>query len=333
MDSSDSDRARDSDGDASVRSDVSDTSSEITELDQTEFPSYFQERNGHLFHSHGTSPYPLPVDTSEQQRLNAQHALLRMLLKAHYRGPVPKVLRQRAGAQRRALDLCTGTGQWVLDMAHDFPHVKFDGLDIVPIATRRPPDNVRFEMADVNQPFRYDNGTYDLVHARSISMAVYDYPGVVDQVARVLRPGGLFLAGEWGRSAEMRDGMNPAVHTPHACHFYQTVQRALACRSITPVARQIATIVQDSGHFERVKPRVFEMPVGDWHNDPELRYIGYWFRENLVRYALSMEVMMIEVGMRPADVQAMVRGFIREMYEVRGMVCKYFTLRARRVRA
>ncbi len=42
----------------------------------------------------------------------------------------------------------------------------------VPIATRHPPDNVRFEMADVNEPFRYNNGTFDLVHARSISMAV-----------------------------------------------------------------------------------------------------------------------------------------------------------------
>ena len=48
----------------------SDTSSDITELDDREIPHYFQERNGRLFHSHGGSPYPLPVDTPEQNVSN-----------------------------------------------------------------------------------------------------------------------------------------------------------------------------------------------------------------------------------------------------------------------
>lgn len=52
---------------ASQRSDVSDTSSEVTELEQADFPAYFIERGGRLFHSHGNSPYPLPVDADEQQ--------------------------------------------------------------------------------------------------------------------------------------------------------------------------------------------------------------------------------------------------------------------------
>ncbi len=67
LDSSDSDRTRDSDEDMSTLSDESDASSDITELDQADFPSYFDERHGHLFHSHGSSPYPLPVDAHEQQ--------------------------------------------------------------------------------------------------------------------------------------------------------------------------------------------------------------------------------------------------------------------------
>ena len=70
LDSSDSDCARDEDEDmsaSSAGSDLSDASSDVTELDQSEFPSYFEERNGRLFHSHGSSPYPLPVDTHEQQ--------------------------------------------------------------------------------------------------------------------------------------------------------------------------------------------------------------------------------------------------------------------------
>jgi hypothetical protein len=39
----------------------------LYELAAEDFPSFFAERNGRLFHAHLTSPYPLPVDTPEQQ--------------------------------------------------------------------------------------------------------------------------------------------------------------------------------------------------------------------------------------------------------------------------
>lgn len=166
MDTSDSDSQGDADDAASLQSDASDTSSEVTQLDHADFPGYFRERHGRLFHSHGGSPYPLPVDAEEQevrappatpaaaaltltpatQRVNGQHALLFRLLGSNFRGPVRHAVR----VQKRVLDLCTGTGQWcvraefdrssrprrllnlgrVLDMARDFPNVRFDGIDI-----------------------------------------------------------------------------------------------------------------------------------------------------------------------------------------------------------
>ena len=42
----------------------------------------------------------------------------------------------------------------------------------MPIATRYPPRNVFFELHDIKDQFRFGNSTIDLVHARSISMAV-----------------------------------------------------------------------------------------------------------------------------------------------------------------
>lgn len=47
--------------------DFSDTSSVMTEVGDEEIPGYFEERAGRLFHSHGGLPYPLPVDTPEQE--------------------------------------------------------------------------------------------------------------------------------------------------------------------------------------------------------------------------------------------------------------------------
>ena len=125
----------------------SDASSDVVELDNAEFPDYFQERNGRLFHSHVVSPYPLPVDTAEQdvgnviilpfhnpnfatspcvcqscavliregsllQRANRQHIFFKHLLGANYVGPVQEVLQFTVGEQRKTLDLATGTGKW-----------------------------------------------------------------------------------------------------------------------------------------------------------------------------------------------------------------------------
>lgn len=46
-------------------SEGSDTSFET--LEQGEFPGYFVQRSGRLYHSHCSAPYPLPVDGEEQQ--------------------------------------------------------------------------------------------------------------------------------------------------------------------------------------------------------------------------------------------------------------------------
>ena len=127
----------DDDLDRDIPDSYSDTSDDLVEVSAPDFPRYFQERGGRLFHSHGNAPYPLPVDAPEQQvrapgvvfvfsgvamltarrqRVDTQHNLLRRLLGRHCRGPVARVLRER----RRVLDLCTGTGRWqVAPSAYD----------------------------------------------------------------------------------------------------------------------------------------------------------------------------------------------------------------------
>jgi len=60
----------------------------LEELVPNDYPGYFVERNHHLFHSHGNSPYPLPVDTPEQQvRYRMRPPTKNSILTAfHFRG-------------------------------------------------------------------------------------------------------------------------------------------------------------------------------------------------------------------------------------------------------
>lgn len=45
---------------------------------------------------------------------------------------------------------------------------------LVPIATRYPWNNVWFELYDIREQLRWEDGTFDLIHARDLSMGVSD---------------------------------------------------------------------------------------------------------------------------------------------------------------
>ncbi|KAI0633114.1 S-adenosyl-L-methionine-dependent methyltransferase [Trametes polyzona] len=309
----------------------SETSDDVVEVGPNEFPGYFQERGNRLFHSHGRSPYPLPVDTAEQQRLNGLNALVRRLIGDHSVGPVRDLLALAPGEQRRVLDLGTGTGQWILDMAREFPHVRFYGVDIVPIATRYPPPNVTFEMHDIMEPSRYATGSIDMVHARSITLAVRDYRALVVEVARVLRRGGLFVSCEWARCLTMDDGSDVRSRAPRACAFFDAVREALRVRrGLESMAARIPQLLVDSRHFSHVEAKVYRVPIGDWSSDIENKEIGREFRESMAVYANSMYALLSE-GPRGMYASALIEGFIRDIWSVPGLVSSYYTVHARRM--
>ncbi|CCO30107.1 hypothetical protein BN14_04131 [Rhizoctonia solani AG-1 IB] len=61
-----------------------------------------------------------------------------------------------------------------------------------------PPPNCRFEIDDLNLGLEHFFGpTFDIVHARLLNSGVKDYAGLVDQVSRCLRPGGLVIFAEF----------------------------------------------------------------------------------------------------------------------------------------
>lgn len=325
MDNASDPDPNDLDDAASVSSYRSDASSDVTELDQADFAGYFRERDGRLFHSHGQSPYPLPVDTREQERVNGQHELLRRVVGSNYLGPVQQVV----VANKRVLDLCTGTGRWVLDMAAEFPNVRFDGIDIVPIGTRMPPPNVFFEMADVNADWRYRDHTFDFVHARSVSLAVRDYARLLDQAARVLRPEGLFLACEWGRFVGTHDGREPGAAAPATVRFFGVVRDALYARGVAPLAERLEQHVVDSARFGRIVARRFSLPIGDW--DAAQAQLGRDTRRFLVMYVDSLKPLLVEFLRHVAEVDALIRAVKLELETVRGLVAYYYTVHARRL--
>lgn len=164
---------------------------------------------------------------------------------------------------------------------------------------------------------------------------VRDYPTVLQEVGRVLRPGGLFLSCEWEQSQPV---FHPTFQVdlpssvPGACHFYDTLTRALdICRSIQPIASHVPMFIDSSDLFTDITASCYYMPIGPWHDDPSMKMLGRAYRASLLRYIDSVKPLLREAGYSEAEIDEITGAYIHELKTVRGMVSSFHTVHARRL--
>ncbi|KAF9531530.1 S-adenosyl-L-methionine-dependent methyltransferase [Crepidotus variabilis] len=137
--------------------------------------------------------YNLPADEEELQRLDLQHGVFVKIFGDKYAPAMAEVLAETVpgGERKTCLDLGCGAGSWIMDVARDFPHVSAVAVDLIPMQATDMPQNLRSEVDDINLGLQHYNGDFDVVHARLIAAGVTDYHQMIDQIAHVVRPGGL----------------------------------------------------------------------------------------------------------------------------------------------
>ncbi|KAF9257314.1 S-adenosyl-L-methionine-dependent methyltransferase [Marasmius fiardii PR-910] len=291
-----------------------------------------------LYHSSPTAPYPFPVDTPEQNRIRKEHELLKFLLGGNFVDPVASALVPIPSGQRVSVDLGTGPGQWPIEMARSFPHVIFHGLDIVPIAPRIDlPNNVHFEIHDINTQTRFLNGSIDVVHARSVSLTVRDYRTIITEAARLLRPGGVFFSGEWRRypafDATRYPDRTPQNSAPRLTGFYeqwnQTVFQRLGIRPT--VEHEIPQLIAESGLFTAVTTYLAFMPIGDYRPELPMKQAGRGYRDCVKRYMESSRRLFLDNGWTNGNLDTMFSNALQEIRYVEGLGGVYYTVSAIRV--
>ena len=104
--------------------------------------------------------------------------------------------RYRLSGPARILDLGCGTGEITRRLADRYPRAALVGIDILEPNLARARhvsesfgDRIRYETGDA---FALDHGdaSFDLVVCRHMSQAVPDFPLVLGEITRVLKPGG-----------------------------------------------------------------------------------------------------------------------------------------------
>jgi SAM-dependent methyltransferase len=108
------------------------------------------------------------------------------------------------------LDLACGPGGWLLDLVEQYPHIRGVGIDISHLmmsyannlAKERDLPNVQFHVMDATQSLDFADNSFDLVNGRIMTgfMTAQQWPALVEECRRVLRPGGILRLTEveWG---------------------------------------------------------------------------------------------------------------------------------------
>ncbi len=199
-------------------------------------------------------PYLLAHDGAEQNRLEFQHFFLKGILQTNYLVSLD--------APTAILDVGSGTGRWVIEMAQEFPRTRITGIDIAPIPVHTMPSNAQFVQQDILKGLPFPSDSFDYVHARLLVAAipVTVWPTLLREYIRVTRPGGWIELFEGGTTF-----LNQGPHTQEFLSWWEQVSKKRGIDA--SLMGQLPGLMQDA-QLQNVLGRLLHVPVGKWGGRP-----------------------------------------------------------------
>jgi len=299
-------------------------------LNQIAFVGENESQYFHLHHGRRfnvlNSLYPLPTDEDEVKRSELHHKMLQFLFDGkNYVGPVKEVLTPKEGQERcRVLDLGTGGGFWAIDLADEFPTAEVIGVDLAPVQPREVPENCTFELCDLDQIYLpYPSEHFDVIHARFMHTGISNYPRFLNEIARMLRPGGLVILIEPDHSEPIADGKTATELTrsgqPSGMRgwfaLWEAYRQCLRDKGVDmTVPPRLSSLLDGTRAFDRVITQEGNVPVGFWPKDPVALSIGQlaWMDYDIMLPALKP--LFLSAGMREWEAKKLIEEAQQDLY-------------------
>ncbi|KAJ1544547.1 hypothetical protein HK096_007421 [Nowakowskiella sp. JEL0078] len=143
------------------------------------------------FHNIENSPYPLPADIEEQDRLEIQHLIITHCFGSLFTMPINEIL-QKPGA--RVLDVGCGPGSWTRDVAKKYPRCEVHAVDMAKTLFDEVESlpNTFFEQGNIIEGLPYPDNYFDAVFQRYLILGLPKdkWSFAINELRRVTKVGG-----------------------------------------------------------------------------------------------------------------------------------------------
>jgi SAM-dependent methyltransferase len=209
------------------------------------------------------------------------------------------------------LDVGCGTGQWAYEMCEEFPRATVIGIDLVS-SKPGPPPGYRFVKGNVLQGVPFAAGSFDFVHQRLLisGIPVRSWPQLVDDLARVTRPGG------WVELDEGAPGMEPeGPATQRLFEHLRRLGREVGLDTTGIVPRSLDKHLRRAGLVD-VQTWTGTFPVGEWGGE-----VGSLLATDLRAVFMRLSgVFQARFGVPEAESLDLIRMMQRETEEQRSSI-------------
>lgn len=134
------------------------------------------------------------------------------------------------------------------------------------------PSNCHFEVDDSELDWIYPEDWFDLIHIRNIAQGISDWPKLLAQAYRTVKPGGYVELGELSGSLHADDDSMPDTHpTKIAFDLFET---AMEQSGRPKVAWEVMEANMKEAGFVDIMVVSKKQPFGPWPRDPILKKVG-----------------------------------------------------------
>ncbi|KAG8532214.1 uncharacterized protein KY384_003855 [Bacidia gigantensis] len=207
--------------------------------------------------------YLMPCDDIEQTRLSILYQTYLSLLDNQISlGLIPR-------SPKRILEIGTGLGDWAIAVAERFPNAAVIATDIsTALHPGAAPPNVTFEIDDAQDEWTY-NEPFDFIHIRELGGAFSDWGMIYGEVSKHLKIGGSVEIADHGRVTLMNEPENSYTS------IFNGALESAAEKARRPLNMDhLKKPAFEAAHLTVTKSKTFDLPVGDWSEDPRKKLAG-----------------------------------------------------------